>query len=135
MNSSLNTLGKKKILVVDDDESFLDEIKEALSLNGYEVSVFLNCESALEKSGTIKPDLILLDLKMPVKSGFELVDELRQMPNTANTPIIVLTGHYTEEELELFIRICRLGDFLIKPFDCTELVSRIDAALKRKKAR
>jgi DNA-binding response OmpR family regulator len=133
MNSPLNTLGKKKILVVDDDESFLCVIKEALFLNGYEVSVFSNGESALEKSGEIKPDLILLDLKMPVKSGFEVADELRQMPETANTPIIVLTGQYSDEELQLFIRMCGLGDYLIKPFDCTELISRIEATLKLKK--
>ena len=124
---------KRRILIVDDDEIFLKEIQEALSAGGYDVNAFSDGESALRQSCKIKPDLIVLDLKMPEKSGFQLADEFRRMPDTTVTPIIAMTGYYTEEEYQLLIRICGLENLLTKPFDPCDLISKIETVLNGKR--
>ena len=123
----------RKILIVDDDEIFLREIQEALSAGGYDVIAFTDGESALRQSAEIKPDVIVLDLKMPEKSGFQLADEFRHMPDTAVTPIIAMTGYYTEEEHRFLIRICGLENLLTKPLDPSDLISRIETVLNGKR--
>jgi DNA-binding response OmpR family regulator len=132
-DSSGEKIRKRKILIVDDDEIFLREIQEAISAAGYDVNAFTDGESALRQSGNIQPDLIVLDLKMPVKSGFQLADEFRRMPDTTVTPIIAMTGYYTEEEYQLLIRICGLENLLTKPFDHCDLISKIETVLNGKR--
>ncbi|MBF0490216.1 MAG: response regulator [Candidatus Omnitrophica bacterium] len=68
-----------RIMVVDDDLELLEEIKEVLSFNNYEVEVLSNSALAFEKACELKPDLIITDLKMKPKSGFQLADNLRNI--------------------------------------------------------
>ena len=68
-------MSKNKVMVVDDDIEFLEEIEETLKLSGFDTSVFTNGITALQMAQKIKPDIILLDLKMKEKSGFQVADD------------------------------------------------------------
>lgn len=117
---------KKKIMIVDDDREFLEELTEILTLNGYDTMAFSDSTLAMKKFYDIKPDLILLDLKMNKKSGFQIADELKHSPETAHVPIIAITGYYTEKEHASLMNIYGIKSCLIKPFDPQELIRKIE---------
>ena len=71
---------KKRVMIVDDDKEFLEELQETLFLNGYEVIKVNDPHQVLDSAGNNKPDIILLDLKMDHFSGFEIADDLRRLP-------------------------------------------------------
>ena len=81
-----------KILVVDDDPDFLLVCRTVLQEAGYRVMEAVNGQIALQTMRKEKPDLILLDLMMPKKSGIVMFQELRKDPDMSNTPVIVVTG-------------------------------------------
>ena len=116
---------KKKILIAEDD-SFLSEMYAAkLELENFEVLIATNGEEALDKMKLNKPDIILLDLLMPKKDGFEVLREKFIDPGIKDIPVIVLTNLSQKEQ----IRKCyELGakDFLIKAyFVPTEVIKKI----------
>ncbi len=82
----------KRVLVVDDDENTVKFLSAALEENGYEPLTALNGKEGLEKILTEKPDLVLLDVMMPKKSGFVLFKQLRRDEKWKDLPIIMLTG-------------------------------------------
>ncbi len=88
----------KKLLIIDDDEFLLDIYQHKLTKEGYEVSISTNAESAFELMQKNKPDLIILDLIMPGMSGFDVLEQLKTMPNLSIIPVIVLTNLGQEED-------------------------------------
>jgi len=123
---------KKKIMIVDDDNEFLEELKQTLNLSGYDVAAFSDGTSALGIVSRVKPDVILLDLKLRGKSGFQVAYELKSFPETANIPIIAMTAYYTEEEHTELMNMCGIQTCLIKPFDLPDAIAKIEAFLKEK---
>ena len=115
---------KKKIMIVDDDKEFLEELKEALTLSGYDTATFSDGDSALEMIRKIKPDVILLDLKMNQKSGFQVAYELEHLPDV-RVPIIAMTAFFTEREHAKLMDVCKIQTCLIKPFNLREAISKI----------
>jgi DNA-binding response OmpR family regulator len=87
----------KKILVVDDNKEIGELIKDKLTMNNYEVSTALSGQQALELCKTSKPDLILLDIAMPVMDGYQTANELRKISEIKDIPILFLTGKDIEE--------------------------------------
>jgi len=83
---------KKKILVVDDDPDFAESIRSMVEDGGYEAAVAHNGKEALDKLGHFRPDLILLDVMMPVMHGHRFHDELRKLPDYVDIPVILLTA-------------------------------------------
>lgn len=124
---------KKKIMVIDDNKEFLEELQELLNLTGYDTAAFTNGTSALRMVSKIKPDVILLDLKLGKKSGFHVASELKRFRKTANIPIIGMTGFYVEKEHAKRMNTVGVKTFLIKPFDSSEAIAKIKAVLKKKK--
>jgi len=124
---------KKKIMVIDDNKEFLEELQELLNLTGYDTVVFSDGTSALKMVSKIKPDVILLDLKLKGKSGFHVASELKRFRKTANIPIIAMTGFYVKEEHAKLMNTVGVKTFLIKPFDSSEAIAKIKAVLKKKK--
>lgn len=124
---------KKKIMVIDDNKEFSEELKEMLNLTGYDASAFSDGTSALKMVSKIKPDVILLDLKLKKKSGFHVASELKRFRKTANIPIIGMTGFYVEKEHAKRMNTVGVKTFLIKPFDSSEVIAKIKAVLKKKK--
>ncbi len=121
-----------KILVVDDNFEFLEEIKEILLQSGYEVETVSDSEEAIKAAHETKPDLILTDLKMSPKTGFQVADEVRQSYQLKDVPIVAMTGYFTEKEHILMMKLCGIRHFIHKPFKPVDLISRIEFALGRR---
>ena len=83
---------KNKILIIEDDKFLLKLYTNKLKSNGFEVSGSLTGEEGMNKISAEKPDLIILDLILPRKSGFEVLSELKINPKTKNIPVIILTN-------------------------------------------
>jgi len=104
---------KKRILLVEDDEALAGVYQARLELEGFEVRQVNNGEDALSAALDFKPDLILLDAMMPKISGFDVLDILRNTPETANIRVIMLTALSQPKDKE---RAENLGvdDYLVK---------------------
>ena len=120
---SLNT--DVKILIIDDESINLILLEHTLRHSGYNNIVSIqNSEIAISTYQEELPDLILLDLEMPIKSGFELLKEFNELNDPLLPPIIVLTGHHSSEYRHKALE-AGARDFLTKPFDRVELLARI----------
>ena len=104
---------KHRILLVEDDQGLAAVYKQRLEAEGFEVQHCGNGEDALSSAIAFKPDLILLDVMMPKISGFDVLDILRNTPETANIRIVMLTALSQPKDLE---RAKNLGvdDYLVK---------------------
>lgn len=119
---------KSKILVVDDDREIIGLLTLILSSENYEVFPADSGELALECALSIRPDLILLDIKMPGIDGFEVCTRLKSYPELKEIPVIFLSS---TSEIEARVQGLRLGavDFLSKPFRQEELLARVKTHL------
>ena len=111
MEGSMDT--KKKILLVEDDEMLSQVYRSRFEIEGFDVKEVYNGEDALSAAISFKPDIILLDAMMPRISGFDVLDILRNTPETANITIIMLTALSQPRDKE---RAEALGvdDYLVK---------------------
>ena len=111
MEGSMDT--KKKILLVEDDEMLSQVYRSRFEIEGFDVKEVYNGEDALSSAISFKPDIILLDAMMPRISGFDVLDILRNTPETANITIIMLTALSQPRDKE---RAEALGvdDYLVK---------------------
>ena len=108
----------------DDDALLLDLVQYRLASRGYEVSVAQDGGEALKRLQESTPDAIVLDAMMPVIDGYELLRRIREAPETANTPVIMLTARKQEQDI---LSALELGasDYMVKPFIPEELVARL----------
>ncbi|MDD5688177.1 MAG: response regulator [Elusimicrobia bacterium] len=116
----------KKIMIVDDDKEFLEELKEVLILSGYKVEVSDGAAFAFEMIDTAKPDIILLDLNMPNKSGFEIATELKYSPKYKNIPVVAISGFAKDEHYISLMDICGIKTCLEKPLNPLEVIAKIE---------
>lgn len=121
---------KKKVMLIDDDKEFLEEIRDTLSLSGYDVFPVNDATKVASAVQKIKPDIILLDLKMPKKSGFEVANELRHSSEDANIPIIAMSAFLNEDLLPL-MNICGIQKYLKKPMYPLDLIAQIEEVCAR----
>jgi len=121
----------KKIMIVDDDKEFLEELNETLSLSGYDMVSANDPDLALDVAKKERPDVIVLDLKMPKKTGFQLADELRYLAGLDDVPIIAMTGYFKENYSPL-LNLCRINKCLRKPFNPLDIIVEIENALQIK---
>jgi two-component system alkaline phosphatase synthesis response regulator PhoP len=118
---------RQRILIVDDETSIQELIKFNLEQAGFETEVASDGLSALEKFESYKPDLVVLDLMLPGKDGYDVCKDIRRH---SNVPIIMLTAKETELERVLGLEL-GADDYITKPFSPLELVARIKAVLRR----
>jgi DNA-binding response OmpR family regulator len=104
---------KKKILLVEDDDGLASVYQTRLEAEGFEIKRVPNGEDALAAAIEFKPDLILLDAMMPKVSGFDVLDILRNTPDTANTKIIMLTALSQESDRERAVSL-GVDEYLVK---------------------
>ena len=118
-------MDKGNIWVVDDDESIRWVLERGLSENGIEVETFDSANKVIKKLETENPSLILTDIKMPGKSGIDLLDEVKEL--RPEIPIIIMTAH---SDLESAVESYEHGawEYLPKPFDIEEAVSMVQRA-------
>jgi len=117
---------KKSILIVDDDKEFLDEISYALKAEGLEVTTLSEGQQVLDVSLRLKPDVILIDIKLGKESGFQIADKLRRNRELRDIPIIAITGVYTEEEYAYIANNFGIRRRLVKPVRVGEVVEAIE---------
>ncbi len=117
-------MSKKIILAVDDEPNILMSIEFILDMEGYEVHTARDGDDALEAAERVRPDLILLDINMPRKDGYEVCRILRERDNMAGTKVIMLTakGQALEKKKGLEVGA---DDYVTKPFSADELLSAI----------
>src|SRR3974377_53335 len=118
------------VLIVDDAKANLDILVEGLKAD-HKLSLALNGEMALQAAARLPPDLVLLDIVMPGLDGYEVCRRLRQMPETAEVPIMFLSSL---EEVQNKTRGFEVGanDYLTKPFEMLEVKARVRSLLKAK---
>lgn len=117
----------KKILVVDDDKNICELLNLYLKKEGYEVVFAYDGSEAVSKAKNENPNLILLDVMMPVINGWEACKLIRQF---SNVPIIMLTALDTTENKVQGLNI-GADDYIVKPFEPLEVIARINAHLRR----
>ena len=117
----------RRILAVEDDRNISDLIRMYLEKEGFEVTAAFDGGTAVEKFKEIQPDLVLLDIMLPVMDGWAVCQKIREM---SKTPIIMLTA-----KSEVFDKVTGLemgaDDYIVKPFEMKELIARINAVLRR----
>src|SRR5712671_5835895 len=116
------------ILVIDDDESLRDTIGVLLEQEGFRAVLIENGREGFEKALLLKPDLVLVDLRLPGMSGVDICKQLREA--RMQTPIIVLSAVGDEIDKVLLLEI-GADDYVVKPFGSRELLARIRALLRR----
>jgi DNA-binding response OmpR family regulator len=116
----------KRVMIIDDNREFLQELNELLVLNGYEVIEVADPTEVFEMTEKTKPDVILLDLNMPKKSGFEVALELKYFSRLYHIPIIGMTGFYSDEAYRSLMNLVGIQKCLIKPVNPAELISHIE---------
>jgi DNA-binding response OmpR family regulator len=121
-----------RLLIVDDEEDLIAELKPLLERTGFEVEAALNGEQALASIAVKPPDLIVLDVLIPGVDGREVLRRLRQANDW--TPVILLTLVGTSAERTLSLQE-GADDYLNKPYDPLELIARIQAVLRRSQRR
>jgi DNA-binding response OmpR family regulator len=119
---------KKKILVIEDEPAISMAVQDELEFEGFAVEVVENGQAGLRRILEDAPDLVILDLMLPGKSGFEICRDVRE--RGLRTPIIVLTARTQEADR---VRGLDLGadDYVVKPFSLAELLARVRAVLRR----
>ena len=120
-----------KILVVDDDESNIRLLSNWLLSMGYDIDIAFNGKEAVQKSREYSPDLIILDVMMPVMDGYEACNLIKSGPETKNIPIIIVTALH-DRESKLRGLAVGANDFLSKPLDKTEITIRVKNLLQIK---
>lgn len=121
---------EKKILVIDDEKPIADILEFNLKKEGFDVYCAYDGNEALEKVEEVKPDLILLDIMLPLRDGMEVCREVRKK---YDTPIIMLTAKDSEIDKVLGLEF-GADDYVTKPFSTRELLARVKANLRRQQS-
>ncbi|MDP2055322.1 MAG: response regulator transcription factor [Acidobacteriota bacterium] len=118
----------KKILVIEDEPQMRLGLRDNLELEGYEVETAADGDEGLLKAGVFSPDLVILDVMLPKKNGFDVCRDLRA--RSVATPIVMLTARSAETDKVLGLEL-GADDYVTKPFSITELLARVRAVLRR----
>lgn len=116
-----------KILIADDNQQITSILEEYAIKNGYQPIIALDGKEAIEKFETHSPDIILLDVMMPIKDGFEVCRDIRE---TSNVPIIMITARGEDFEKIMGLEI-GADDYIVKPFSPQEVMARVKAIMRR----
>jgi two-component system alkaline phosphatase synthesis response regulator PhoP len=119
---------RPKILLVDDDVDLVKVMSGALESKAYEVLVAYNGQEGLEKARKEKPDLVVLDILMPVADGFTFADQFRKDPSLANVPVLALTS-FSESLGQPFP--FEVSEYITKPIKPRDLVAKVEQVLKK----
>lgn len=123
-------MAKGKILIIEDDRDIVEMVEYNLEEEGYETLSALNGEAGLELAGRQYPDLIILDVMLPLIDGFEVCRKLKSNDVTADIPIIILSAKSQETDKVVGLEL-GADDYVTKPFSPRELIARIRAILRR----
>jgi len=128
------SMDKAKILIVDDEPFNLEYLEQELEDTAVSIIKAVNGQECLDKAGSEFPDLILLDIMMPIMDGFEVLKHLRSREITRDIPVIIISAN---SDLQNIVKGIELGaeDYLPKPFDPAILHARVSSSLEKKRLR
>jgi CheY-like chemotaxis protein len=117
---------KRRVLIVDDEEGFRDGVADLLSMEGYQVSVARNAVEAVPMLPDFKPEIILLDLRMPLLDGEAFLRGIRGLPATRRVPVVLISA---KDELPAIASRVGAAGYLSKPFEAPQLLALIERVL------
>ena len=120
-----------KVLIVDDESDIVSTIQYRLKACEFDVITASNGKEGLEKVANERPDLILLDINMPVMDGHEMLERLRNRTDLKDTPVIMFTAYSDKRDIAKSADL-GIADYVTKPFDFAELMEKISTALENK---
>jgi DNA-binding response OmpR family regulator len=118
----------KKVLIADDEPNIVTALEYLLERNGYQVYIARDGEDALKLVEAHRPDLVLLDVMMPVKSGYEVCQRMRERADWRHIKIVMLTAKGRDVEMSKGLSI-GADLYITKPFSTQELVAKINGLL------
>ena len=118
----------KHILVVDDDFEVTETLRHALTREGFEVSVAADGNLGIAHAETKRPDLLILDMMMPKRSGFLVLEYLRQSENNSKTPVIMITGNQGNRHRQ-YAELLGVNDYIQKPFAIDRILESVKKLL------
>lgn len=124
------TMSKQRILVVDDDKAIVKVVRSYLEQAGFEVQSAYDGETALHMLRREKPDLLVLDLMLPDRDGWEITRLIRSDNSLGAMPIIMLTARVEDTDKIIGLEL-GADDYITKPFNAREIVARVRALLRR----
>lgn len=122
-------MGIPKILVVDDEPDVVELLQNTLKTEGFEVVAAYDGIGALDVAGTERPDLVLLDIMMPMMSGYEVCSQLKSNPDTKDIPVICVSSAHSPDARTNALR-AGAATLITKPFMSAELVAQIRRYLR-----
>ncbi|MFC1652995.1 response regulator [Planctomycetota bacterium] len=126
-------MARGRILIVEDDRDIVDLLEFNLQEEGYETVVAMDGAEALAQARRTQPQIIILDIMLPVLDGFEVCRSLKASEATAAIPIVILSARSQETDKVVGLEL-GADDYVTKPFSPRELIARIRAVLRRHKA-
>ena len=121
---------RPKVLIAEDEETIVESLSFLMEKEGYDVSVATDGRTAISMIARDIPDMVLLDVMMPVCDGFEVVRAVRNDTNTRQIPIMMLTAKTREVDRRKGLEL-GVDDFVTKPFSTRDVVSRVKTLLER----
>lgn len=122
-------MSKNKILIIDDNAEVRDMLHDMLTFKGYSVNTAENGIQVSDNLPDLDPDLIICDIAMPEKDGFQVLEEVRASDKYAKVPFVFLTASMLQSEEEKIIKTTANG-YLMKPYNSSQLFEMIDKLLK-----
>lgn len=117
-----------RILLVEDDEMNRDMLSRRLMKRGYEVIIAVDGEQGVRMAGEVSPDIVLMDMSLPIIQGWEATRQIKSAPATAKVPVIALTAHAMQGDEEK-ARAAGCDDFDTKPVELQRLLGKIEALI------
>mgnify|MGYP001795821538 CR=1 FL=1 len=118
-----------KILVVDDDKDMLEVTQALLTKRGFEVETENNCEGALAKINSFKPQVILLDVFLNGVDGLDICKQLKSMSHTRHIPVLIFSGYPSIAERAIYEY--GADDFIAKPYEVNDLIVKVHSVLSQ----
>lgn len=118
-----------KIMIVDDNVDIVETLKSIMEMEGHITETAYNGKEFLKKVGTVKPDLVLLDVMMPGLKTKDILAQLKEKRLNDMRIIIISVVRFSEEEKKVLMDENKIKDYVTKPFDVPDLVSRVRNAL------
>src|SRR6266487_3094163 len=128
---SLGAMTKQRILIIEDERALTDVLTYNLQREGYETIIAHDGQEGLRKAQTLLPDLVILDLTLPILNGLEVCRELRAGERTRHIPIVMLTAKAEETDQVVGFSL-GADDYVTKPFSVKVLLQRVKALLRRR---
>ncbi|MFW2542368.1 response regulator transcription factor [Primorskyibacter sp. 2E107] len=115
-----------RVLLIEDEPNIIEAIRFILSRDGWQVDTHSNGMDAVDTVRTKAPDVLILDVMLPGRSGYDILRDLREAPETANLPVLMLTARGQSKDRELAER-AGVSRFMTKPFSNAEVIEAVRA--------